>query len=643
MTVRARLAATLLLFLFVALPAAAGFGQNVATQKWNTGKSAFDAGNYTGAIAIWTDPSVEKYASDEPTYFMWLGIAYANTGQFDKAATTAGRGLELKPTDVQALSNLHWVLAKALLGQKQYDRATVEAEASIAATPQDAASYLLLARIHSEAGRNEKAVTAATRSLELNATADGYSMLGLAHLYLGKPGAALQNFEKGVALDPKSANARLGLIVARSALLDFPAAEASAKRAVADGIPEAGAFEVAVLYYMGRYEEGLAKAEARLGEQERGGIGVRLGMAPQNGFVITEVLPGTAAEAAGLKADDWISEVDGQKTFKGALNIQPLMTLEQLSEKLRGEPGTTVTLKIYRPGKMTPIERTVTRKALVLKDSALDYGLRALLWRAKGDADKALADAQKAVSLDRTPFLAGCSFGFALLDKGQPDEALKAFDDPTLTPTMLPFAEAHRQVGKALCFAKKGELDKASDLFFAAADQLDPKVVPGWQDRAAFLALLKPIAQGHLDQAKKLEGQGQYAQCLAEYAQALRYADDKEAASVRASLFAAAGKMPTPPELPEEARRHSVRGELLVKVGDLAGARPEFAEAIRLAPYVPKLYFNAALLNAQLGRYADATHLMNTYLEAAPEAPDARAARDEIIKWELLAERQKGR
>jgi len=641
MIARTHVAVLLLLLLLVALPASAGFGQNMATQKWNIGKGAFDAGNFAGAITAWTDPTVEKYASDEPTYFMWLAMAYTNVGELEKATTAAGRGLGLKPADAQVVSNLHWVLAKALLGQKQYDRAAAEAEASIAATPQDPASYLLLARIHSDAGRNDKAVTAATRSLELKATPDGYSMLGLANLYLGKPGTALQNLEKGLALDPKNTNARLGVTAAQCALLNFPAAEASARQGVEDGISDAGAFEVAILYYMGRYEEGLARAEARLGEQERGGVGIELGVSPQGVFVVRGVLPGSPAEEAGLKAGDGIYEVDGQKTVKGAFAIQPLMTLEQLVGKLRGALGTAVTLKIYRPGKITPLEKTLIRKPLVQKGSAFDYGLRSLLWRAKGAPDKALADAQKAVSLDRTPFLVGFSLGFALLDKGQPDEALKAFDDPAMTPTVLPFAEAHRQVGKALCYAKKGELDRGAELFFAAADQLDPKVVPAWQDRAAFLLLLRPVAQGHLEQARKLESQGQYAPCLPEYAQALRYAaDDKEAADLRAALFAAAGKMPTPPELPEEARRHMVRGELLVKVGDLAGARPEFAEAIRLAPYVPKLYFNAALLNAQLGRYAEATRLMNTYLQAAPEAPDARAARDEIIKWELLAERQ---
>ncbi len=62
--------------------------------------------------------------------------------------------------------------------------------------------------------------------------------------------------------------------------------------------------------------------------------------------------------------------------------------------------------------------------------------------------------------------------------------------------------------------------------------------------------------------------------------------------------------------------------------------------SMRLAPYIPKLYYNAALLNGQLKRHGEAIRLMKIYLEAAPGAPDARAARDEIIRWELQLERQ---
>ena len=84
-----------------------------------------------------------------------------------------------------------------------------------------------------------------------------------------------------------------------------------------------------------------------------------------------------------------------------------------------------------------------------------------------------------------------------------------------------------------------------------------------------------------------------------------------------------------------------MRGELLIEEGNLKAALPEFTAALRLAPYVPKLCYNSALLNGQLKRYGEAMHLMKIYLQAAPSTPDKRAAEDQIYKWKLLLEQIK--
>lgn len=51
-----------------------------------------------------------------------------------------------------------------------------------------------------------------------------------------------------------------------------------------------------------------------------------------------------------------------------------------------------------------------------------------------------------------------------------------------------------------------------------------------------------------------------------------------------------------------------------------------------------RLYFNIALIEAKLEHYQNAIRYMNIYLEAAS---DARAAKNEIIKWEMLVEKAK--
>jgi tetratricopeptide (TPR) repeat protein len=191
----------------------------------------------------------------------------------------------------------------------------------------------------------------------------------------------------------------------------------------------------------------------------------------------------------------------------------------------------------------------------------------------------------------------------------------------------------------AVLYARKGDMAKAQELYLAAANQIDPNCLPVAKEKDAFLALVQPMVNAHLTKAKQLDAQGKYAESLPEYAQALGYAaNEQEASTLRAAMFAASGRMPTPPELPDDARRRVVRGETLLKDGMLDRALVEFNEALRIAPYVPKLYYNTALLYGQLKQYDQAIRQMHLYVLAAPEAPDARAAQDEITKWELQQE-----
>ena len=117
--------------------------------------------------------------------------------------------------------------------------------------------------------------------------------------------------------------------------------------------------------------------------------------------------------------------------------------------------------------------------------------------------------------------------------------------------------------------------------------------------------------------------------------------DDKEAGEVRNSIFQMVRRMPQPPEMSEDVRKRVLRGEILVKEGDHEGAISEIKKAIRLAPFSARLYFNTALIYGELKDYPEAIRCMKIYLQAAPDAPNARAAKDEIIKWELLMERGK--
>ncbi|MEI7482716.1 MAG: SUMF1/EgtB/PvdO family nonheme iron enzyme [Elusimicrobiota bacterium] len=114
--------------------------------------------------------------------------------------------------------------------------------------------------------------------------------------------------------------------------------------------------------------------------------------------------------------------------------------------------------------------------------------------------------------------------------------------------------------------------------------------------------------------------------------------DEKEATALRAQLFTAVKEMITPPAIPEAARKDMLKAQMKVESGDFKAAAEAYLQAVKLAPFAPKIYHHLALVYGAMKDYKAAKKWMGVYLEAAPEAPGARAAKDEIMKWEIQLE-----
>ena len=69
-------------------------------------------------------------------------------------------------------------------------------------------------------------------------------------------------------------------------------------------------------------------------------IGVEFDMDKDKHLVIESVLPGTPASGAGLQSGDILTQIGSQSTAQ--------MSLDDAAKLLRGDVGTTVTIKIWR-------------------------------------------------------------------------------------------------------------------------------------------------------------------------------------------------------------------------------------------------------------------------------------------------------
>ncbi|HEY0114353.1 MAG TPA: S41 family peptidase [Allosphingosinicella sp.] len=83
-----------------------------------------------------------------------------------------------------------------------------------------------------------------------------------------------------------------------------------------------------------------------------GGLGLTVTM--EDGAVkVVAATRDTPADRAGIKPGDFITHVDGQLFFGG--------TLDEAVDKMKGEPGTQVRLRVVRQGRDQPLELTITR------------------------------------------------------------------------------------------------------------------------------------------------------------------------------------------------------------------------------------------------------------------------------------------
>ncbi len=88
------------------------------------------------------------------------------------------------------------------------------------------------------------------------------------------------------------------------------------------------------------------------------------------------------------------------------------------------------------------------------------------------------------------------------------------------------------------------------------------------------------------------------------------------------------------PALPEETRKYAVQGDFAVEKKNLEAAADRYGDALKIAPWWPEGHYKRGLILAELERYGEGIDEMKKFLLLAPDAKEARAAQDNIYKWE---------
>jgi hypothetical protein len=96
----------------------------------------------------------------------------------------------------------------------------------------------------------------------------------------------------------------------------------------------------------------------------------------------------------------------------------------------------------------------------------------------------------------------------------------------------------------------------------------------------------------------------------------------------------------TKPPLAEGARVRRLAAEDAIKRQKPYEALNYYELGVEVDPMWAQGWFNAAVVAASLGYYADAVEHMQSYLELVPDATDAQSARDQIDLWRYKAGQQ---
>ncbi len=627
---------------------------------WMLGLSSYKRAQYAEAIAAFQElfANAEKggcFRADSPSYdatrylpswHYWLGLSYLATGQSKQALASLTRAAEMAPAALPPgqdvyLNRTYYIPTKGLvhayLGRAQYETGAYDAAAvsygrAVEAFPKDIWLYVSLVRTHIALKDPDEALTAAKKAAEIDPGWTGQMALGEAYIARRQYGEAEAALKKAIELEPKRTELYEMLGRVHNETENYEAGIENFRKE-ADLVPAnalplfwIGMFQKR----LGRFDEALATYDKAIGLQIYVGLGMRLGDGPgepvlaKDGDGETGMADGPAKDA-GLRPGDVLVKVDGKPTKD--------VPRDKVVQSLRGEAGTSVTVTVRRQGLAQPFDKTITRRQIVPKQTAPYFAQRGIVYLAQGDTAAALRDAEQALALD--PGQAAAREILASLDiaAGRYDAALAglaAIKDSSLSRLL-----------EAAAYAKKGEAGRAAEIYAAIPeDELASRSAILRKARTELLAALQGFAQETLERARADESAGRAADALRGYATAILLSDDATAALIRQRVAILFKTDPAASELPEEARKFALRGDVLIKEGSFAEALTEYRAALRIAPLTPQLHFNTALIHGQLKSYRAAIRSMTGYLQLAPDAPNARAAKDEIYKWEFLLEKE---
>ncbi|HEX5328732.1 tetratricopeptide repeat protein [Sulfuricurvum sp.] len=618
-------------------PAAIEAFRQANTEEPNNGahlKGLGDAyfGNGQYAEAIETYLKAKALGPYTQTNSCNLGSAYYYLGRYDEAlgvfqnADVGSFSTDIKNTRMRALrgggapvSSCAQIAETVFEKAGRYDLLIAGVQKQIDSDPRQGEPFMKIAALYVKNGQYDEAIAASKRAIDLMpASADTYHTLGIAYWKKKEYKDAVGSLRRASELNPKNSVTTVFLAKSYEQVGETAKAIDVLRKA-----PQIDAYSMSIDYELGRllyqtgdYLHAVESADAAVRKSAINGVGVTIETIGNN-TIVRGVTENSPAAKNGIRIGDRITQVDGM-TIAG-WNVQ------QVTEKIRGQPDTTVRLILERATET--LQKQLVRETFFTSEAAPMFALRSMIGRKLGKTEQSQQDAQKAYALK--PKEGVLAMAAVAYDRGDMAGVLRHASVSQ---------DTYAKIFETVVYARGGNTSKALELLREIGITNTNAGTPFLQERSEVLKSLSAIRAERYQKGVALEQSNQALEAANAYSDALVLSpSEEEARPIRAALFKLATNSAL--QLDEESHRHVVRAQFYASEGKLEASLSEFKKALSLAPFAARLYYNSALVEAKLERYSDALKDMRLYLEALPGAQDERSVKDEMIKWEMYMEK----
>ncbi|OSS42185.1 hypothetical protein DESAMIL20_1738 [Desulfurella amilsii] len=486
---------------------------------------------------------------------------------------------------------------------------------AIEKNPLDLENYIILANVSLRNGNYKDAISASKMIIKLAPNnIIGYDLLARSYYKNGQIGLAKKIYADAIAQniiqDAKKYYIKF-LIEAK----DYDVAKMIIKQSQ---IPLNPKIIVETLFGVNEYQAAINILKEILDKQQYDGIGINFSNILSNsGYPIVESVNPLSSAVNLVYKDDEVVEINNQSTK----NIE----IKKVVELIKKESNALNEIVIKRKNSSELIKLSLKTQKLHTPDSFSAYA-----WMAFGNYFlNNKKDFYEYADLSYKLYLDGnistIAKALVLIDTNNYDKAVDLLDNVNF------LAEAN--ILQAVAYANMKYYNKALTTYRLAQQNHGSVLFDKF--KPMFFKAISSFVNENLSTASQLKNQGAYRKSLEYYKAVLDFVDEQNKSKIYSNVESIIAVDPAVVELNEDSKKSFIYAQMYYQENKLDKAIAKLNAVIEKNPFNPNLHHDIALLYAQTQDYKKAIEHMNVYLILLPDANDAQAVKDEMIKWEF--------